>query len=184
MNTIMKFDQTGDFEASRAAEQWLRDRNFSFGPSQADGPQAIWHGVCDISKWRNLSILEKAEAHGILESSRNGTATITLRSNAPMSARFAIHLEIDDMAILRHMLGATSRNDSDTWGNRNHYLANRRDVALLKQFVSAGMVCTGARLLDLRYYHATPWGCRVAGLDDAGIKRAARAEMSMIGVAA
>lgn len=175
MNTIKTFTGTGDFEASRAAEQWLRDRNFSFGPSQADGPQAIWHGASSVSKWRNLSAQERKAAHGVLESSRNGQATITLRKNSPPAARAAFLTQECMLEILHHMLGATPHQNSDQWGSRNHYVANRQDVPRLAFLQEAGMVFTGAALLDLRYYHATEWGCRVAGLDDAGVARAAEA---------
>lgn len=75
-----------DFGAQRAADKWLRDRNFSFGPSQADGPQAIWFGDHSVSKWRNLSTKERLAAHGIMEGRRAGAVHITLRAHAPAEA--------------------------------------------------------------------------------------------------
>ena len=75
-----------DFGAQRAAEDWLRERGFSWGSSQVDGPQAIWHGCHSISKWRNLSASEKRDAHAIMEGARDGAVRITLRSHAPAEA--------------------------------------------------------------------------------------------------
>lgn len=81
-----------DFGAQYAAEKWLTDRGFSFGSSQANGPQAIWHGDCDISKWRNLSAEEKRDAHAIMEGGRSCTVRITLRAHAPAEAVAAFNL--------------------------------------------------------------------------------------------
>lgn len=75
-----------DFGAQRAAEDWLRERGFSFGSSQADGPQAIWHGDCRVSKWRNLSTRERRDAHAIMGGARASAVCITLRAHAPAEA--------------------------------------------------------------------------------------------------
>ena len=75
-----------DFGAQYAAEAWLRERGFSLGPSQVDGPQAIWHGDCYVSKWRNLSAAEKREVHAIMDGARGGMVRITLRAHAPAEA--------------------------------------------------------------------------------------------------
>lgn len=75
-----------DFGAQHAADKWLRDRGFSFGPSQDDGPQAIWFGDHSVSKWRNLSTSERLAAHGIMEGRRAGAVHITLRAHAPAEA--------------------------------------------------------------------------------------------------
>ena len=75
-----------DFGAQRAGDKWLRDRGFSFGPSQADGPQAIWFGEHSISKWRNLSTKERLDAHAIMEGKRCCDVHITLRAHAPAEA--------------------------------------------------------------------------------------------------
>lgn len=81
-----------DFGAQRAADKWLRDRDFSFGPSQADGPQAIWFGDHSVSKWRNLSAKERLAAHGIMEGWRAGAVHITLRAHAPAEAVAAFNM--------------------------------------------------------------------------------------------
>lgn len=92
MSDTIEFNNAGTFEASNAAEAWLSDRGFSYGPSQVCGPQAIWFGDCAISKWRNLSAKERRECHAILEGDgREGPMRITLRANAPAEARAAFH---------------------------------------------------------------------------------------------
>lgn len=75
-----------DFGAQNAADSWLKARGFSYGPSSVDGPQAIWHGDCSISKWRNLSADEQRDAHAIMSGKRGGTVLITLRAQAPAEA--------------------------------------------------------------------------------------------------
>jgi hypothetical protein len=92
MRTTIEFTNAGTFAAARAAEQWLRDRGFSYGPSQADGPQAIWYGDCTISKWRNLSAAEKRECHATLDGNgREGPMRITLHEAATPEAREAFN---------------------------------------------------------------------------------------------
>lgn len=87
MIDIITFNNRGDFAASRAAEEWLRERGFSFGPSQVDGPQAVWHGDCYVSKWRNLSAKEKRAMHAVMDGDgRNGPVTIRLCAGASQEA--------------------------------------------------------------------------------------------------
>lgn len=81
-------------------------------------------------------------------------------------------LQNDDLEVLHHMLGATSHHPQSHWGFRNQYLANRRDLAALDRLVAAGFVHAGAALLDLRYFHATQDGCKLAGLSAAAMNRA------------
>ena len=78
----------------------------------------------------------------------------------------------DDLDVLHHMLGATINHPRSHWGFRNEYLANRRDLAALDRLVAAGFVRAGAALLDLRYFHATQDGCKLAGLTSAAMNRA------------
>lgn len=82
-----------------------------------------------------------------------------------------------DLDVLHHMLGATLHHPKAHWGFRNQYLANRRDVAALDRLVAAGFVRAGAALLDLRYFHATQDGCKLAGLSYAAMSRALRAQL-------
>lgn len=81
-------------------------------------------------------------------------------------------LQDDDLDILHHMLGAKSHHPQSHWGFRNQYLANRRDLASLDRLVAAGFVRAGAALLDLRFFHATQDGCKLAGLNYAAMARA------------
>ena len=79
MSDTIYFTDKGTFAASDAAKAWLTSRGFSYGPSQVDGPQAIWFGDCSISKWRNLSPQEKRECHATLDGNhREGPMRITL----------------------------------------------------------------------------------------------------------
>ncbi|HEX8610206.1 MAG TPA: hypothetical protein VF800_02875 [Telluria sp.] len=87
MSDVITFNNQGEFAASRAAEEWLRERGFSFGPSQADGPQAIWHGDCYVSKWRNLNAKDKREMHAVMDGDgRNGPIKIRLLPGASKEA--------------------------------------------------------------------------------------------------
>lgn len=93
MITAVIFNNKGEFAASYAAEKWLRDRGFSFGSSQADGPQAIWHGDCYVSKWRNLSAKEKREMHAVMDGDgRDGPVHIRLCAGASKEAIEAFNL--------------------------------------------------------------------------------------------
>ena len=92
MSTV-EFNNVGTWEANRAAEAWLDARGFSVGPSQVDGPRAIWHGDCCISKWRNLSAQEKRAVHAVMEGDiRQGPVHIRLMSGATEQARAAFAL--------------------------------------------------------------------------------------------
>ncbi|TYQ19886.1 UNVERIFIED_ORG: hypothetical protein JN05_01254 [Zoogloea ramigera] len=81
-------------------------------------------------------------------------------------------LQDNDLDILHHMLGATLHHPKAHWGFRNQYLANRRDLAALARLVAGGFVRAGAALLDLRYFHATCDGCKLAGLNAMAARRA------------
>lgn len=74
MSEVMKtFSETGDFEASRAAEKWCHQNGISIGIPQRGAPRGLMYGDCAISKWRNLGIHEKAAMHGTLTGDmRNG----------------------------------------------------------------------------------------------------------------
>ena len=81
----MEFPNTadGDFSGLYAAEKWLRDAGYSYGPTQADGPQAIFAGDCVVSKWRHLSSAERAQVDGTIDAiagdRRNNGVVVTLR---------------------------------------------------------------------------------------------------------
>lgn len=73
-------------------------------------------------------------------------------------------LQDGDLGILRWMLGV-AQSPRQQWGCRNHYLANRQDLAALQRLEAAGFVRQGEQVLKLRYFHATSAGCKVAGLN-------------------
>lgn len=87
LRTSITFDNKGDFAATHAAVDWLRERGFSIGSMQAGSPRAIWFGDCYISKWRGLSDEDKALMHAVMEGNgRDGPVTIRLRRGATPEA--------------------------------------------------------------------------------------------------
>lgn len=111
MSTV-EFKNEGTFQACYAAEEWLYARGFSVGPSQVDGPRAIWHGLCAISKWRNLSAAEKREAHAIMEGElREGPVRIVLQSGASDEARAAFAITDSELATTTAAHAATKTED-------------------------------------------------------------------------
>lgn len=48
------FDQTGDFKAAEAAEQWCKEHGISVGTMQGVSPRGLKRGDHLIAKWRNL----------------------------------------------------------------------------------------------------------------------------------
>lgn len=79
----------------------------------------------------------------------------------------------DDMEKLQFMLGAVlGRDPARQWGARNHYLCNVQDRTAMQRLVGVGLAEVGRPLLGLTYFHATVAGCKAAGLNAVGIKRA------------
>lgn len=73
------FDRTGDFEAFRDAESWLKENGYSWGSMQGDAPIGVMRGDYDIAKWRNLSTREINALDGtITGDKRNGPVTVTI----------------------------------------------------------------------------------------------------------
>lgn len=92
------FDRKGTFNALHDAEKFLRDRGFSLGSSQADGPQGIMFGDYAISKWRNMGKAEISALHGVMRGDgREGPLTIFLLDHAPDEAKAAFLA--DDAAV-------------------------------------------------------------------------------------
>lgn len=79
-----------------------------------------------------------------------------------------------DFAKLQHMLGAVKQYPKSKWGWRNYYCANISGAAweAMQRLVDAGLVTAGHESDTNAYFHATRLGCKAAGLDGAGIKRA------------
>lgn len=74
------FNQKGTFKAYYAAEKWLTENGYSFGPSCVCSPQAIKKGDYYIAKWRNLSPMERIDIDGIIEGNnhREGPVVVEL----------------------------------------------------------------------------------------------------------
>ena len=78
-----------------------------------------------------------------------------------------------DFAKLQHMLGAVQQYPKSKWGWRNYFAAGSgQQYDAMQRLVAAGLATTGRACGDMTYFYATRQGCRVAGLDAAGIKRA------------
>ena len=78
-----------------------------------------------------------------------------------------------DFAKLQHMLGAVQGKPKNRWGWRNYFAAGRgQQHEAMQRLVAAGLATTGRAANEMTYFHATRLGCRAAGLDAAGIKRA------------
>jgi len=79
-----------------------------------------------------------------------------------------------DFAKLQHMLGAGVERPKYHWGLRNYYCSNASGTArqAMPRLVEAGLAMLGHESETQAYFHATRLGCKAAGLDAAGIKRA------------
>ncbi|OEZ50317.1 hypothetical protein JAB1_14320 [Janthinobacterium sp. MP5059B] len=78
-----------------------------------------------------------------------------------------------DFAKLQHMLGAVQQYPKSKWGWRNYFAAdNVQQHEAMQRLVAAGLATAGRMTGDMTYFHATRLGCKAAGLDTAGIKRA------------
>ena len=78
-----------------------------------------------------------------------------------------------DFAKLQHMLGAVKQYPKSKWGWRNYFAAGSgQQHEAMQRLVAAGLATTGRAANEMTYFHATNLGCRAAGLDGAGIKRA------------
>ncbi|RFP32438.1 hypothetical protein [Duganella sp. BJB476] len=79
-----------------------------------------------------------------------------------------------DIEKLKHALGATSHRPQSKWGFRNYYCAGRGGAAeeAMRRLVAAGFMCAGHEGENQAYFHATKAGCKLAGLNSAGVRRA------------
>ena len=79
----------------------------------------------------------------------------------------------DDFAKLQHMLGAVQGKPKNRWGYRNYFAAGSgQQQEAMQRLVAAGLATAGRAANEMTYFHATRLGCKAAGLDGAGIKRA------------
>lgn len=78
-----------------------------------------------------------------------------------------------DFAKLQHMLGAVQQYPKSKWGWRNYFAAGSgQQHESMQRLVAAGLATAGRAANEMTYFHATRLGCKAAGLDGAGIKRA------------
>ena len=78
-----------------------------------------------------------------------------------------------DFAKLQHMLGAVQQYPKSKWGWRNYFAASSgHQHDAMQRLVAAGLATAGRATGDMTYFYATRLGCKAAGLDGAGIKRA------------
>lgn len=98
------------------------------------------------------------------------TAKLLAQHGTCDGCRLTADLEPGDLARLQHMLGVSAH--SKRAGYRNHYCCGIQDRASMLRLVAAGLAIEGRSLLTSRYFHATVDGCRAAGLNAAGIRRA------------
>ena len=78
-----------------------------------------------------------------------------------------------DFVKLQHMLGAVKQYPKSKWGWRNYFAAGGGQAhEAMQRLVAAGLATAGMGTNEMTYFHATRLGCRAAGLDGAGIKRA------------
>ncbi|TNC78284.1 hypothetical protein FHI69_03045 [Janthinobacterium lividum] len=78
-----------------------------------------------------------------------------------------------DFAKLQHMLGAVQQYPKHKWGWRNYFAAGSgQQHEAMRRLMAAGLASAGRACGDMTYFYATRLGCKAAGLDAAGIKRA------------
>ena len=79
-----------------------------------------------------------------------------------------------DFAKLQHMLGAVAERPKYHWGLRNYYCASASGATrqAMQRLADAGLAIAGHESETQAYFYATRLGCKAAGLDAAGIKRA------------
>lgn len=78
-----------------------------------------------------------------------------------------------DFAKLQHMLGAVKQYPKSKWGWRNYFAAGSgQQHEAMQRLVNMGLATAGRAANEMTYFHATRLGCKAAGLDGAGIKRA------------
>lgn len=78
-----------------------------------------------------------------------------------------------DFAKLQHMLGAVQGKPKNRWGYRNYFAAgSKQQHDAMQRLMAAGLATAGRAANEMTYFHATRLGCKAAGLDGAGIKRA------------
>lgn len=81
--TKVVFEQTGDFVAAHAAEQWCKERGISVGSMERENPRGLLRGDFSIPKWRNLSPSQRYSLDGRMTGDmRNGPVTIVINGSS------------------------------------------------------------------------------------------------------
>ena len=90
---ILTFSQTGQFAANVAAEKWLREHGFSYGPLQNADPRGVLFGAQRvIAKWRCIPEALRGQLHGAITGDPcTGPIVVTIYANAPAAARLAVN---------------------------------------------------------------------------------------------
>lgn len=78
----------------------------------------------------------------------------------------------EDLKVLAHMLGADISRLYECWGCRNYFAPTASDMPVMYRLEEAGFVYKGRPYNEYHFYHATPGGCRIVGLDKAQTLRA------------
>ena len=98
--TRMAWQRT--FRNETAAEQFLAARGFSVGRRQGGAERGILLGSFDIQKWRNLSLVHRAQLHGVLQRTgfdRDTPAVVTIFAAAPDEAHDAVRADASEKAL-------------------------------------------------------------------------------------
>lgn len=79
-----------------------------------------------------------------------------------------------DIANLKHMLGADFRYKKSQWGFRNHYCSGKHGDAYnsMQRLLKAGYVIEGINQETNIFYHATEEGCKAIGFNKKQISNA------------
>jgi len=75
------FTEPGTFQALYAAQKWLDENGYSYGPGSAMHPMPVLKGDFIIAKWKNLTRKEIVQLDGKIDGSfREGPVTVTLKA--------------------------------------------------------------------------------------------------------
>jgi hypothetical protein len=123
-----------------------------------------------------LPCIGNGQIHASIEIGRELDSIVFMMPLVELTAAPGDALTADDYKNLSHMLGAVEgRWPKSKWGWRNYYCAGTGAQASMQRLVDAGMVRRGGQSIGNDgsvYFHATQHGCKMMGLDHAGIKRA------------
>ena len=79
------FDQPGDFEACRAAEDWCKAHGIAVGAMERGRPRGLLFGDCGIAKWHNLSQAHRDSLDGTMTGDmRSGPVVVSINAAAAL----------------------------------------------------------------------------------------------------